>query len=84
MFPNMNTPEAEFHLQDDESVLADCTIGRQFVYAGFCVVESRRAAGEAERLAKLHEVGFFEVSSNSEGVWLPANGTPRPLRAAVS
>ena len=54
MFPNMNTPEAEIHLQDDESVLADYTIGRQFVYAGFCVVESRRRSrrvGETSKTA---------------------------------
>jgi hypothetical protein len=75
MFPDMNTPEAEIHLQDDDSVLADYTIGRQFVYAGFAWSKAVAAAGEAERLAKLHEVGFFDVSSNGEEVWLPANGT---------
>jgi hypothetical protein len=75
MFPDMNTPEAEIHLQDDEGVLADYTIGRQFVYAGFAWSKAVAAAGEAERLAKLHGVGFFDVSSNGEEVWLPANGT---------
>jgi hypothetical protein len=34
-FPDINTPEAEIRLQDDEGVLGDYTIGRQFVYAGF-------------------------------------------------
>ena len=75
MFPDMNTPEAEIHLQDDDGVLSDYTIGRQFVYAGFAWSKAVAAAGEAERLAKLHEVGFFDVSSNGEEVWLPANGT---------
>jgi hypothetical protein len=75
MFPDMNTPEAEIHLQDDDGVLADYTIGRQFVYAGFAWSKAVAAAGEAERLAKLHGVGFFDVSSNGEEVWLPANGT---------
>ena len=51
------------------------TIGRQFVYAGFAWSKAVAAAGEAERLAKLHEVGFFEVSSNREEVRLPVNGT---------
>jgi hypothetical protein len=75
MFPDMNTPEAEIHLQDDDGVLADYTIGRQFVYAGFAWSKAGAAADEAGRLAKLHEVGFFDVSSNGEEVWLPANGT---------
>jgi len=74
-FLDMNTPEAEIHLQDDEGVLADYTIGRQFVYAGFAWSKAVAAASEAERLAKLHKVGFFDVSSNGEEVWLPANGT---------
>jgi hypothetical protein len=74
-FPDMNTPEAEIHLQDDDGVLADYTIGRQFVYAGFAWSKAVAAAGEAERLAKLHGVGFFDVSSNGEEVWLPVNGT---------
>lgn len=74
-FPDMNTPEAEVHLQDDDGVLGDYTIGRQFVYAGFAWSRALAAAGEAERLAKLHGVGFFDVSSNGEEVWLPVNGT---------
>jgi len=74
-FPDMNTPEAEIHLQDDDGVLADYTIGRQFVYAGFAWSKAVVAAGEAERLAKLHAMGFFDVSSNGEEVWLPVHGT---------
>jgi hypothetical protein len=76
-FPDMNTPEADIHLQDDDGVLADYTIGRQFVYAGFAWSKAVAAATEAERLAKLHEVGFFDVSSNGEEVWLPLNGMLR-------
>jgi hypothetical protein len=74
-FPDINTPEAEIHLQDDDGVLADYTIGRQFVYAGFAWSKAVAAATEAERLAKLHRVGFFDVSSGGEEVWLPVNGT---------
>lgn len=74
-FPDMNTPEAEIHLQNDDGVLADYTIGRQFVYVGFTWSKAVAAAGEAERLAKLHGLGFFNVSSNGEEVWLPINGT---------
>jgi hypothetical protein len=74
-FPNMNTMEADTHFQDDDGVLADYTIGRQFVYAGFAWSKAVAAASEATRLAKLNEVGFFDVSSNGEEVWLPVNGT---------
>jgi hypothetical protein len=74
-FPDMNTPEAEIHLQDDDGVLADYTIGRQFVYAGFAWSKAVAAAAEAERLAKLHGLGFFDVSSDGEEVWLPMDGT---------
>ena len=45
------------------------------MYAGFAWPKAIAAAGEAERLAKLHGVGFFDVSSNGEEVWLPVNGT---------
>jgi hypothetical protein len=74
-FPDMNDPQAETHVQDDEGVLSDYTIGRQFVYAGFAWSKAVAAASEAERLAKLHGVGFFDVSSNGEEVWLPVNGS---------
>jgi hypothetical protein len=73
-FPDMNSPEAEIYLQDDDGVLADYTIGRQFVYAGFAWSKAVAAAGEAQRLARLHELGFFDVSSSGEEVWLTANG----------
>ena len=73
-FPDMNTPQAEIHLQEDDGVLAEYTIGRQFVYAGFAWSKAIAAAGEAERLAKVHGLGFFDVSSDGEEVWLPLNG----------
>jgi hypothetical protein len=63
MFPDMNTPEAEIHLQDDDGVLSDYTIGRQFVYAGFAWSKAVAAAGEAERLAKRLDI----CSENSVG-----------------
>jgi hypothetical protein len=74
-YPDMNSPEAALHLKDDESVLGDYSIGRQFVYAGFAWSKSVDAAHEAERLAQLHGVGLFDVSSGGEEVWLPRNGT---------
>ena len=74
-FPDMNTPEAEIVPIDDDGVLSDYTIGRDFVYAGFAWSKAILAAAEAERLAKLHGVGFFDVSSPGEEVYFPVNGT---------
>lgn len=74
-FPDMNAPDAEVHLQGDDSALSDYTIGRQFVYASFAWSKAAAAVGEAERLAKLHGVGFFDVSSDGEEVWLPTKGS---------
>ena len=45
------------------------------MYAGFAWSKAVAAAGEEERLAKLHGGGFFDVSSDGEEVWLPVNGT---------
>jgi hypothetical protein len=58
-FPDMNTPEAEIHLQDDEGVLADYTIGRQFVYASIRVVESRRCRWRSGDTSKFAWSRFF-------------------------
>jgi hypothetical protein len=73
-FPDINGPEAEEHLQTDEGVLGDYSIGRQFVYAAFAWSKAVEVASEAERLAKLHRVGFFDVSSGGEEVYLPVDG----------
>jgi hypothetical protein len=73
--PGYKQSRSKIHLQDDEGVLGDYTIGRQFVYVGFAWSKAVAAAGEAERLAKLQGLGFFDVSSNGEEVWLPVNGT---------
>jgi hypothetical protein len=81
MFPDMNTPEAEIHLQDDDGVLADYTIGRQFVYAGFAWSKAVAAAGEAERLAKLRGVEcrreFKWRRGVASGKWNAKTGSPK-------
>jgi len=73
-FPDMNGT-ADVCLQDEEGMLSEYTIGRQFVYSGFAWSKAVTAAGEAERLAKLHGVGFFDVSSGNQEVWLPVDGS---------
>ena len=73
-FPDMNSLESADLLDKDDGVLTDYTIGREFCYASFAWSKAVAAAGEAERLAGLHGVGFFDVSSNGEEVYLPAGG----------
>ena len=73
-FPDGNSLEASDLLDEDDGSLSDYTIGRQFVYAGFSWSKAVTAAAEAERLATLHGVGFFDVSSNREEVYLPIGG----------
>src|ERR1700722_13358516 len=70
MFPSMNGPEAE-NAFDGDGVLSDYTIARQAIYAGFAWSKAVAAAAEAERLAVKHGVGFFDVSSPNEEVWMP-------------
>jgi hypothetical protein len=72
-FPDMNSLEAA-DLLDDDGVLSDYTIGREFCYVSFAWSKAVAAAGEAERLAGLHGVGFFDVSSDGEAVYLPVGG----------
>jgi hypothetical protein len=74
-FPDINGAEAEAKLEEDEGVLSDYTIGQQFVYASFALSKAVAASDEAQRLAKLHGVGFFDVSSDGQEVWLPTNGS---------
>ena len=73
-FPDVDGPEAEECLQIDSEVLGDYAIGRQFVYASFAWSKVVEVTNEAERLASLHRVGLFEVSSDGEEVYLPVNG----------
>ena len=73
-FPDINSLEAADQL-DDDGVLSDYTIGRQFCYVSFAWSKAVAAAAEAERLAVLHGIGFFDVSSNGEEVYLPVAGT---------
>jgi hypothetical protein len=72
IFPSIYTPETEDAL-DGDGVLSDYSIAKQAIYAGFAWSKAVDAAATAERLAAKHGVGFFDVSSGGEEVWLPSD-----------
>ena len=72
IFPALNGPYAIAELPEDESSLADYCIGKQVIYIGFSWDKVDQAYSELHRLAAKHKVGFFDVSSDSSTVWLPA------------
>ncbi|MFC0253357.1 hypothetical protein [Massilia consociata] len=72
-FPAMNGPFASDELPDDESSLADYSIGPHHIYITFSWDKAEQAYSALHRLAAKHKVGFFDVSSDTGAVWLPAN-----------
>lgn len=69
MFPPMNGPLASDDV--DDSKLTDYSLGRFVIYAAFAGSEATAAHEASIRLAKIHRVGFFDVSSESGDIWLP-------------
>lgn len=75
-FPPMN---GEFALdealldEDDalESHITDYSIGREMIYGAFAWSVAEEAYTTALRLAKIHGVGFFDVSSDAGEIILP-------------
>lgn len=70
-FPAMNGPFASDELPEDESSLADYSVGRQIIYAGFAWSKAEEAFETTVRLAAKHGLGFFDVSSEKAEAWLP-------------
>ena len=73
-FPPLSGVVAEDDLPEDEASAADYSIGRQFIYICFDWSKSAEAYQAVVELVGRHGLGFFNVSSNDEEVWLPANG----------
>lgn len=69
--PPMNGPGAPAELPEDESMLADYSIGEQIVYVGFAWSKAQAAYEDVFRLASKYHLGFFDVSSEESKVWLP-------------
>ena len=71
----LNGPYAEEHPDADaywdDPKLTDYSISPDAIYAAFSWSEAAGAFETVTRLAAEHEVGFFDVSSEDGGVWVP-------------
>jgi len=70
-FPPLNGPFSKEDLPDDESTATDYSIGKSAIYAGFAWSKAEPAYQKMFALTTKHKLGFFNVSSNQEEVWLP-------------
>jgi hypothetical protein len=61
-------------LPADDGALSDYSIGKQFIYASFAWSRAEDAYRTVFDLAGKHALGFFDVSSNGQEIWLPSNG----------
>jgi hypothetical protein len=74
MFPPLNGVFSKEELPDDEASATDYSIGKQIIYAAFAWSKSDSAYQTVFDLAAKHNLGFFNVSSDLEEVWLPRSG----------
>ncbi len=69
-FPAMNGPFRNKHPEDYASV-TDYAIGTALIYAAFAWSKTKEAYEATTRLAEKHGLGFFNVSSRRNDVWVP-------------
>ena len=72
LFPSLNGPDGKDELPEDEACACDYSIGKHAIYACFAWSKVEPAYRAVFELAAKHKVGFFNVSSNEEEVWLPS------------
>ena len=75
-FPPMNgeyAPDIDLLDEDEnlESHVTDYSIGREVIYAAFAWTVADEAYELMRKLAKKHDVGFFDVSSDNGDIILP-------------
>jgi hypothetical protein len=68
-YPAMNGPDSSGDV--DNPKVTDYSIGRSVIYAAFAWSEAEGALNRMFRLAEKHREGFFDVSGDDGGVWLP-------------
>ena len=74
-FAPMNGPLSD--PDADDATVTDYSVGREVIYAAFAWSKAENAREVVFRLAAKHAVGFFDVSTDNGGVWLP--GAPGEL-----
>lgn len=73
-YPAMNGPYAAEDLDDDDeddALVSDYSVGQSVIYIAFAWSKADGAYPDVLRLATEHQLGFFDVSSGKEEVWLP-------------
>ena len=70
-FPAMNGPYAPDTHDPDNPCITDYSVGSAIIYAAFGWSQVDAAYEAVFRLAAKHRLGFFDVSSEEGGVWLP-------------
>ena len=74
LFPPLNGVFAQKELPEDEATAADYSIGTQMIYIAFAWSKAELAYQTTLDLTAKHGLGFFNISSQDEEVWLPAGG----------
>ena len=71
-FPLMNGPVGSSIQLDDPNV-TDYSISKSIIYAAFSWASADAAYERVLHLAKQHKLGFFDLTAESGGVWLPTS-----------
>jgi len=71
-FPPLNGPFSQADLPEDEASATDYSVGKSVICCAFAWSKAELAYGTTFELAQKHGVGFFNVSSGNEEVWLPS------------
>jgi hypothetical protein len=71
-FPPLNGPLSKDDLPEDEASATDYSVGKSVIYCAFAWPKAELAYDTVFELAQKHGVGFFNVSSGNEEVWLPS------------
>ncbi len=71
-FPPLNGPLSQGGLSEDEASATDYSVGKSIIYCAFAWTKAKPAYSLVFELAQKHGVGFFNVSSGNEEVWLPS------------
>lgn len=74
LFPTLNGVFTEEQLPDDQATATEYSIGKQIIYACFAWSKVEDAYRTVFDLAAKHQLGFFNVSSDDQEVWLPGPG----------
>jgi hypothetical protein len=73
-FPPLNGPLSTEQLPEDEASATDYSVGKTVIYCCFAWSKAEQAYDAVFKLAEKHGLGFFNVSSGEEEVWLPKDG----------